>query len=63
MPLVDYACPKCKQTYEALQKTTEPQEHACPSCGGKMEKQLSVGTAFQLKGDGWFRSSNSPLNT
>jgi putative FmdB family regulatory protein len=53
MPLYDYRCHKCGQTFEVLQKfSDEPlQEHE--GCGGQVERLLSP-PALQFKGTGWY---------
>jgi putative FmdB family regulatory protein len=44
MPIYDYTCKKCSQTFELLlMSSTIP---ACPSCGGrKLQKLISAPTA------------------
>jgi putative FmdB family regulatory protein len=41
MPIFDFKCKECSEQKERLVKSgTETVE--CPSCGGRMEKQLSA---------------------
>ena len=55
MPINEYKCQKCGKAYEVL----EPQETkplVCCKCGCiRLDKQISRGTGFKLKGEGWFR--------
>ena len=55
MPINEYKCQKCGKTYEVL----EPRENkplVCCKCGCIMlDKQISRGTGFILKGERWFR--------
>ncbi len=39
MPLFDFHCAKCAQTFELLAKASS--SPACPQCGGPLEKQVS----------------------
>ena len=43
MPVYEYRCPDCASTYEKLVRLSESSdEAACPSCGGRGKKLLSV---------------------
>lgn len=57
MPIHDYQCMNCEETYElmvSLDEVDMPQE--CISCGAKDVKRL-VGTPhFKLKGTGWYKT-------
>ena len=53
MPLFDYKCKKCG-IIEIL-VLEEDEEIICPKCKGKVEKQISYKSNFQLKGKGWFK--------
>ena len=54
MPINEYKCQKCGKTYEVL----EPKENkplVCIKCGCiRLDKQISRGTGFILKGEGWY---------
>lgn len=53
MPIYEYACRKCGEQIEVLQKMTDPPLRRCPACGGRLERLLSpVGIHF--KGSGWY---------
>lgn len=53
MPLYEYRCNSCNDTFELRQKFSDPPASACPSCGGAVEKLISQ-SGFALKGDGWY---------
>lgn len=55
MPIYEYKCKKCNQTFEIMQKVTDPQLSVCNSCGGELRK-LITSTSFVLKGSGWYIS-------
>lgn len=64
MPLYEYQCTKCAQTFEKIQKFSDPPVTECPNCGGKVEQLLSA-PAIQFKGAGWYvtdyaKKSGSP---
>ena len=64
MPIYEYHCTKCGETFEAFQKITDDPLTECRFCRGKVEKLISQ-SSFQLKGSGWYltdyarRSSSS----
>jgi len=51
MPLYEFACSRCQELYEDLQKAADAPP-PCPSCGAKGKALMSV-TSFHLKGGGW----------
>jgi putative FmdB family regulatory protein len=55
MPIYEYACPKCGHTFEKLQKFGDAAP-PCPKCEHvEVDKQISTGTGFLLKGYGWHK--------
>src|SRR5689334_12834721 len=67
MPLYDYHCKKCGDTFEVMQKFSDAPLTTHEACGGDLEKLLSA-PAFQFKGTGWYvtdyaRGGNSPAKT
>ena len=63
MPLYEYACEKCGERLEILQKISDPPYTHCPKCGGEMRKLISS-PAIQFKGSGFYKtdyaSSSAP---
>jgi putative FmdB family regulatory protein len=53
MPLYEYLCTSCGHRFERIQKFSDPPVTECPSCGGRVEKQISS-PAIQFKGAGWY---------
>ncbi len=53
MPIYEYSCKNCSSEFELIQKILDPPAKKCPSCGGKIEKKVSL-SSFQLKGTGWY---------
>lgn len=53
MPIYEYGCDQCRETFEISQKISEAPLGACPKCGGPVQKLISR-TSFQLKGGGWY---------
>lgn len=68
MPLYEYKCKSCEKTFEALQGINAEPLTDCKSCGGQVEKLISV-SSFQFKGSGWYitdyksKSSKSDSST
>ena len=57
MPIYEYACPKCRKTFEEwLHSSDDAETQPCPDCGEICHRVLS-NTSFILKGGGWFASS------
>ena len=54
MPVYEYRCDACGNTFEAMQKFSDPPLTECRSCGGAVKKLISQ-TAFTLKGEGWYQ--------
>ncbi|MCM0084124.1 zinc ribbon domain-containing protein [Geomonas sp. Red32] len=53
MPLYEYQCKSCNNTFELRQKFSDAPASVCPSCGGEVEKLISQ-SGFALKGGGWY---------
>jgi len=53
MPLIEYRCHRCNQTFEVIQKFSDPDRTECSVCGGPLERLLSA-PAIQFKGSGWY---------
>ena len=57
MPIYEYACPKCRRSFEEwLRSSDDAETQPCPDCGTPSARVLS-NTSFILKGGGWFASS------
>ncbi len=54
MPTYEYACSSCGNTWEEMQKITEPALEVCPSCKKATAKRQISGGNFILKGGGWY---------
>ncbi len=53
MPLYAYRCEKCGHEEEHIQRFSDDPISKCESCKGPT-KRLITGTAFKLKGGGWY---------
>lgn len=53
MPLYEYRCQDCGETFEIIQKFSDSPLSECESCGGELERLLSP-PAIQFKGSGWY---------
>ena len=56
MPIYAYACKKCDNTLDALQKMADAPLVECPSCGEPQLKRLLSAPRFRLKGKGWYET-------
>jgi putative FmdB family regulatory protein len=59
MPLYEYACEKCGELTEVMQKVSDPAPAKCPHCGSKKLSKVMSRTSFQLKGGGWYAEGYS----
>ena len=67
MPLYDYRCHLCGETFEVRQKFADPLLTVHESCGGELERLISA-PALQFKGTGWYvtdygKNGKLPANT
>src|SRR5436305_15087609 len=53
MPLYDYRCHKCGETFEVRQKFADELLKVHDECGGELERLISA-PALQFKGTGWY---------
>ena len=56
MPIYEYVCSACDEEFEAMRKFDDAPLDSCAKCGkqGQVNRKLSL-SAFQLKGNGWFK--------
>src|SRR5712671_3533777 len=53
MPLYDYRCHQCGETFEVRQKFADETLKIHENCGGELERLISA-PALQFKGSGWY---------
>jgi putative FmdB family regulatory protein len=53
MPLYDYQCHQCGETFEVRQKFADAILTVHEGCGGELERLISL-PALQFKGTGWY---------
>jgi putative FmdB family regulatory protein len=66
MPLYEYACEKCGEKFEVMQKFSDEPLTTHESCGGPVHRLISA-PALQFKGSGWYvtdyaRSGTTPAS-
>jgi len=54
MPTYIYHCTDCGHDFEEFQGITEEPLTICPKCKGKIERVITGGTGFILKGNGFY---------
>jgi putative FmdB family regulatory protein len=63
MPTYEYLCSNCGNSWEEVQKISEPPIQICPKCSNATAKRQISGGSFILKGGGWYAdlySSSKP---
>ena len=53
MPLYEYKCQSCGETFEVIQKFSDEPLKTHPNCGGEVERLISR-SALKFKGSGWY---------
>jgi putative FmdB family regulatory protein len=53
LPLYEYKCEGCGETFEVIQKFSDEPLTVHQKCGGHVHKLMSA-PAFQFKGTGWY---------
>ena len=56
MPIYEFECPDCGETFERLQKLADPDPKVCPTCGKTHVKRKLTAPAFRLAGSGWYET-------
>jgi putative FmdB family regulatory protein len=64
VPLYEYQCEKCGESFEVMQKFADEPLTTHPACGGPVHRLISA-PALQFKGSGWYitdyaKGSNAP---
>ncbi len=60
MPNYDYRCQKCG-TFEVWQSIKDNALASCPTCGAKVERLISAGVGFVLKGSGFYQNDSKTV--
>ncbi len=57
MPIYEYKCSECNETFECFQSATEDVLNSCSLCGKQncVSKIIST-SGFRLKGSGWYET-------
>lgn len=53
MPIYEYECSNCENTFEIMQRFSDEPLKECPKCKGQLKKLISH-TSFVFKGTGWY---------
>jgi len=56
MPIYEFECSDCGEIFERLQKLSDPDPTACPTCGKSHVKRKLTAPAFRLAGSGWYET-------
>ncbi|MBI2774318.1 MAG: hypothetical protein HYX56_07495 [Chloroflexi bacterium] len=57
MPIYDYRCDHCGHAFSQVQTFTEEAVAACPSCGKKPRRLITM-PAIVFKGSGWYKTDS-----
>ena len=55
MPIYEYRCADCKETFEVIQKFSDDPVKKCAHCSGMKVEKLISQSSFVLKGGGWYQ--------
>jgi len=56
MPIYEFECSACGDTFDRLQKLSDPDPSACPKCGALQIKRRLTAPSFRLAGSGWYET-------
>jgi len=56
MPIYEFECTECGDTFERLQKISDADPTDCPKCGAPRVKRKLTAPAFRLAGSGWYET-------
>jgi putative FmdB family regulatory protein len=56
MPIYEFECSACGDSFERLQKLSDPDPSVCPQCGEARIKRRLTAPAFRLSGSGWYET-------
>ena len=56
MPIYAFTCDACGHAFDRLQKLSDPDPEACPSCGAPAVKRQLTAPSFRLAGGGWYET-------
>lgn len=56
MPTYEYQCTQCGYCFEIFQNISASSIQTCPQCGGAVERKISGGIGFVLKGSGFYKT-------
>jgi len=54
VPTYDYRCKKCAHEFAIVQSIKDAPRRQCPKCRGKVERLITGGANFILKGNGFY---------
>jgi len=54
VPTYDYRCKKCAHEFAVVQSIKDQPLRRCPKCRGKVERLITGGANFILKGNGFY---------
>jgi putative FmdB family regulatory protein len=56
MPIYEFECARCGHRFDRLQKLSDPDPSACPTCAApEVNRRLSA-PSFRLAGSGWYET-------
>jgi putative FmdB family regulatory protein len=56
MPIYEFQCARCGHRFDRLQKLSDPDPSACPTCAApEVNRRLSA-PSFRLAGSGWYET-------
>jgi putative FmdB family regulatory protein len=56
MPIYAFVCSACGHQFDRLQKLSDPDPDACPTCAADAIKRQLTAPSFRLSGSGWYET-------
>lgn len=56
MPIYEFECADCGHRFDRLQKVSDPDPAACPTCAAQAVRRRLSAPSFRLAGSGWYET-------
>lgn len=56
MPIYEFECARCGHRFDRLQKLSDPDPSACPTCAASEVSRRISAPSFRLAGSGWYET-------
>ena len=62
MPTYDYYCLSCEYKFDHFQQISAKPLEKCPRCGGRVRREIGMGSGIIFKGSGFYETDYKKKN-